>query len=211
VTRHPLAHILEAAARGDFPPADGTVQVVPKPPHYVGVVAAFTAHTIVAADVPADEVLGHLPSDDFGAPVSPPFLVWLGRRVGATPWILDAVVVHVGGGDAELPLIPRPDLVEHPRVALALRKRQDVRIYADPAERGLVTLGRGLVGRWEISVEVDEAARDAGLGRALLTAGRTLVPEGEPLFGQVSPGNARSLRAALAAGFRPIGSEVLFL
>jgi RimJ/RimL family protein N-acetyltransferase len=31
------------------------------------------------------------------------------------------------------------------------------------------------------------------------------------VFAQVAPGNAASLRAFLAAGFRPIGSEVLFL
>jgi RimJ/RimL family protein N-acetyltransferase len=31
----------------------------------------------------------------------------------------------------------------------------------------------------------------------------------EPVFAAVSPGNARSLRALLACGFTPIGSEVL--
>jgi len=37
------------------------------------------------------------------------------------------------------------------------------------------------------------------------------IPEGDVVFAQVAPGNAASLRAFLAAGFRPIGSEVLFL
>jgi hypothetical protein len=45
----------------------------------------------------------------------------------------------------------------------------------------------------------------------MLAAARALIPPGEPVFGQVAPGNARSLRAVLAAGFKPIGSEVLFL
>ncbi|HXM55375.1 MAG TPA: hypothetical protein VOB72_08295, partial [Candidatus Dormibacteraeota bacterium] len=36
-----------------------------------------------------------------------------------------------------------------------------------------------------------------------------LAPAGEPVFVQVSPGNAASLRVVLAAGYRPIGSEVL--
>jgi hypothetical protein len=31
----------------------------------------------------------------------------------------------------------------------------------------------------------------------------------EPVFAAVSPGNARSLRAFLAAGFVPLGSEAL--
>jgi hypothetical protein len=42
-------------------------------------------------------------------------------------------------------------------------------------------------------------------------AARTFGPPAEPLFAQVTPGNAASLRAFLAAGYRPIGSEVLFL
>lgn len=35
-------------------------------------------------------------------------------------------------------------------------------------------------------------------------------PEGT-VFAQTAPGNAVSLRALLSAGFRPIGSEVLFV
>ncbi|MBZ9642391.1 GNAT family N-acetyltransferase, partial [Streptomyces sp. PSKA30] len=34
---------------------------------------------------------------------------------------------------------------------------------------------------------------------------------GEPVWAQVSAGNARSLRALQAAGYRPVGSEALFL
>ena len=45
----------------------------------------------------------------------------------------------------------------------------------------------------------------------MAAAAVTLVPEGEPLFAQVSPGNVASVRAFLAAGYRPICSEVLFL
>jgi hypothetical protein len=37
-----------------------------------------------------------------------------------------------------------------------------------------------------------------------------MIPEGEYVFAQASPGNAASVRAVLAAGYRPIGSEVLF-
>lgn len=48
-----------------------------------------------------------------------------------------------------------------------------------------------------------------GHGRALLADALSLVPEGEPVFAAVAPGNARSLRAFLACGFVPLGSEVL--
>jgi L-amino acid N-acyltransferase YncA len=80
-----------------------------------------------------------------------------------------------------------------------------VRAWA--AEGGVLVTGRGVGGRLEVSVEVDEEARQRGLGRALVTAARHLA--GEPLWAQVAPGNARSLRAFLAAGYRPVGSELL--
>jgi GNAT superfamily N-acetyltransferase len=164
----------------------------------------------VAADVAAAELAGHLPSDDLGAPVSAPFLAWLGQRLEVPPGLLDVVLVHRAGGEVELPLLRRRDMAGHPRVARAYHLREDVHVYADLQERGLVTLGRGLLGRWEISLELDPPARGSGLGRAMIAAARALVPAGEPLFAQVSPGNARSLRAFLVAGFRPIGAEVLF-
>jgi len=58
-----------------------------------------------------------------------------------------------------------------------------------------------------MSVEAND--HDRGLGTALIAEAIRLVPEGELLFAAVSPGNARSLRAFLALGFKPIGSEVL--
>jgi hypothetical protein len=48
-----LAPLLGAAARGAFPAADGTLDVVPAP--YRAAVVAFTAHWVVAADLEADE------------------------------------------------------------------------------------------------------------------------------------------------------------
>jgi L-amino acid N-acyltransferase YncA len=60
-------------------------------------------------------------------------------------------------------------------------------------------------------VELDEARRGRGLGRALAAAARHLVPGGAPLWAQITPGNAASVRAFLAAGYQPVGAEVLFL
>ena len=48
-------------------------------------------------------------------------------------------------------------------------------------------------------------------GRSLAQAAQTLIPAEHALFAQVAPGNAASLRAFLAAGYLPIGAEVLFL
>lgn len=76
---------------------------------------------------------------------------------------------------------------------------------------GLVNLGRGLDGRLELSIELLPGKRCEGRGRRLIEAARALVSPDDLLFASVAPGNARCLRAALAGGFTPIGSEVLFL
>jgi hypothetical protein len=38
-----------------------------------------------------------------------------------------------------------------------------------------------------------------------------VLPEGTPVWAQVAPGNAASMRATVGAGFRPVGSEILFV
>ena len=77
-------------------------------------------------------------------------------------------------------------------------------------EQGLVTLGTGLVGRLELSVELlATATPGTGAGRRLIEAGLGWVPAGAPVWAQVAPGNAASVRAFLHAGFVPIGAEVL--
>ena len=93
----------------------------------------------------------------------------------------------------------------HPRIARAAHYRDDVRAWR--ADGGVVLLGRGIAGRWEASVEVDPGHRGRGLGRALAAAARHLAPPGTPLWAQISPANAASVRAFLAAGFTPVGAE----
>jgi L-amino acid N-acyltransferase YncA len=73
----------------------------------------------------------------------------------------------------------------------------------------VVTLAAGLAGRREISIEAAPAGHGHGRGRSLLRDALGLVPPGEPVFAAVSPGNARSLRAFLAVGFIPLGSEII--
>ena len=76
-------------------------------------------------------------------------------------------------------------------------------------EHGLVTIGNGLVGRTEMSVELIGGEHGRGAGRRLIHAGLHHVDARRPVFAQVAAGNAASLRAFLACGFVPIGSEVL--
>ena len=168
---------------------------------------ALTGHAYVLADVdPAD--MAARGADGFGGVLHPDVLHWLAGETGDIGSI-DVVLAArgVGGGAAEA--VPVDEvLAEHARVQRALRHRRDVEVLVEPD--GVAILGRGLVGRRELSVELfDPAAASSGAGRALVAAGLRSVPVGQWCWAQVAPGNARSLRAFLACGFVPIGSEVL--
>jgi GNAT superfamily N-acetyltransferase len=209
--RERLLRLLEDAARGVPPPADGVVEVWPAPEGPVDAVLAFTAHHVVAAAVDPGLVAGRLPAGDLSAPVSAAFLGWLGERLGSRPGSLDVVLAAEGqGGAPPLDLTPAVGLDRHRRVARSLLYRDDLQVWTAQEGAGVLVLGRGLAGRREVAFEVDPARRNRGLGRLLVTAARHLTPAGEPLFAQVAPGNAASLRVVEAAGFRPIGAEVLF-
>jgi hypothetical protein len=206
-----LLRLLQDAARGRPPAADGAVEVWPPPPGPVDAVLAFTAHHVVAAAVDPAEVAARLPAGDLSAPMGPAFLAWLGGRLGRRPGSLDVVLAADPlPGPPPLALARGVDPDRHPRAARALRYRQDLQVWTDPEGMAVLVLGRGLAGRLEVAFEIDPARRNRGLGRLLAAAGRHLAPAGEPLFAQVAPGNVASLRAVEAAGFRPIGAEVLF-
>jgi GNAT superfamily N-acetyltransferase len=211
---HLLLALLGNAAGGAFPPPDGAVDIVPAPPGPSHAIVAFTAHSVVAVDLDPEDVRSRLDPADLGSPMSPGFLSWVASALRRAPGVLDLVMVapDVPRNTQVLALLePRVDLAGHPRVERSARYRTDLRCYADARGRAVVTLGRGLAGRWEVAVEVAPEHRGQGLGKALARAAPALVPNGEPLFAQVSPGNVASVRAFLAAGYRPICSEVLFL
>jgi hypothetical protein len=204
---NPLYSLLVDAAEGRFPPVDGGVTVVDAPDTIGGheVIVAFTGHAIVSTTRPSSSVLSHGRFDGFGGAHHPDAIRWL---AGVGGWIgsLDQVLVSRGTGPSGR-LNQRTDLDDHYRVKHARELRRGVRVFGD--ERGLVTIGQGIVGRWEMSVEVDAAARSKGAGRSLIADALTLVPAGELLFAEVAPGNVASIRAFLAVGFVPICSEVI--
>jgi len=88
-----------------------------------------------------------------------------------------------------------------------MRYRDDVR--ARSTEGGVVLVGCGGAARWEVAIEVDPGYRGHGLGRALASAARHLVPGDRPVWAQIAPANAASASGFLAAGFRPVGAEAL--
>ncbi|MEV6314640.1 GNAT family N-acetyltransferase [Streptomyces sp. NPDC051776] len=207
-----LSALLADAARGVFPPADGSATVLPQPNSRDAGVIAFTAHAVIFTDEDPEWVRGRLrevPSDPLAAALCPPFLTAFTARTGRMVNNIDLLTVAEPlQGEPPLTLSPIED-PDHPRVARAHKYRDDVRVWA--GEGGVVVLGRGVAGRWEVAVEVDPAARGKGTGRALARAARHLVPEGGVLWAQQAPGNAASVRAFQAAGYRPVGAEALLV
>ncbi|AHH99340.1 hypothetical protein [Kutzneria albida] len=200
---HPLLAVLLAAADGVFPPADGTVRFLPPLVGGMQAVVSLTGHAAVATSLPREAFHG-LGLDGFGAALRPEVLLLLAGSTGVVG-DLDVTLVARGTGGGGLPL--RTDLDDHPRVRYARAQRSGVLVHGD--ERGLVTLASGLAGRVEMSVEAAPQRQGGAVGRSLITDALALVPVGAPAFAAVAPGNARSLRAFLAAGFVPVGSEVL--
>jgi GNAT superfamily N-acetyltransferase len=187
--------------------ADPWLQLVPPPSPGRAAVVSFPAFVVVAAAVDRPWVDASRGGADYGAPLGPRFLAALEDRLHVRAGNVDAVLLATPlPGDPPLRLT-RVTADDHPRVVRAHRYRSDVHVWA--GDHGLLIIGRGLGGRWEAAFEVDEAARGRGHGRALARSARHLVPDGRPVWAQCAPGNASSLRALLAAGYTPVGSEVL--
>ena len=205
---HRLAVALDSAGHGDFPEADGAIEVLPPPPGRAMAVVAFTAHYMVASSAPQDWIRAQLPPDDLLAPMSPRFLTALGAKLGRHDDGIDLVL-------AARSLQGRTTLREttsevHPRVTRSNARRDQVRAFTDPTGAATITLGRGLANRTEVAIEIDPTRRNQGIARQALTEARRIVGAGQLLFAQTAPGNAASIRTLLTAGFQPIGSEVLF-
>ncbi|GAB4070544.1 hypothetical protein GCM10028777_36030 [Angustibacter speluncae] len=209
MSAHPLAQVLRDAAAGHHLPADGGWTRVPPWRDGVEAVLAFTGHAVLAvADDVDDAVLDGLAPDGFGGAHHPRVLLALAGEDG---WVdsLD-VVLHARGTGGGADLVPRPDLVDHPRARHAREVRDDVRVLGRPeGGSSLVTLARGLGGLTEVSVELDPGERGSGRGTSLFVAARAAALAGEDVLASVAPGNTASLRAALRAGFVPLGSVQL--
>ena len=204
-----LSEILARAAAGSPPPPDGGLTILPQPSDRDAGVIAFTAHSVVFANVTADWVRARIPAGDPSAPMGPRFLQALAERLGRQAASTDMLTVAAAlAGPPELRLA-QVDGSDHPRARRARRYRDDLAVWA--GDGAVVLIGRGVASRWEVAVEVDPARRNEGIGRCAARAARHLVPAGEPVWAQISPGNVASMRAFLAAGFVPAGGEALLV
>jgi hypothetical protein len=203
-----ILELLHDAARGRFPPEDGRTEVVGAAAGAPAAVLSFTAHHVVAADVPASEVLGRVDPGDLKGPLAPGVLAWLAERTGLVAGSLDVVLAWTPGRAVDGVRVREVEAGDHPRVERAQRWRRELRVFEGDA--GMVVIGRGLADRLELSVEVARGARDRGMARALVASALVAAAPGEPVFAQVAAANAASLRALQPAGFAAVGAEVLF-
>jgi hypothetical protein len=204
-----LLDLLQESARGRFPPADGKVVVIEDASGPAAAVLGFTAHFVVCAPVDPMWVHTQLPPGDLSAPLGARFIGALADHLGAHIGANDVVLAAAATGRGPAMELLSAEAAQHPRAVRARRYRRDVRVWTTPDGAGLVLLGRGVADRWEMSFEVHPTARGHNLGCGLARAALALLPAGTPIFAQVSPGNAASLRSVLSAGYRPIGAEVL--
>ncbi len=207
---HPLRVLLDDAAAGRFPAADGRVEVVPSPGGRADALVGFTGHFVLAADISPEEFAAHVPPGDLSVPMSPAALVWLEARLGSRSTTLDVLLGATGTGGGA----PRGCTRSTGTTTRASRRRRGIAATCACSsphdDAAVLVLGRGVCDRWDFGFEVAPEARGRGLGRRVVRAVRDLVPAGEPVFAQVAPGNVASLKAVAAAGFVPIGAEVLF-
>ena len=197
---HPLLAIFHDAAAGSFPDVDGGCTHLPPLGDGQEAVVCFTGHAFVASRLgPAN--LSDLEPDGFGQALHPEILLRMAGPGGGIGSIDLTMYAEGRGGGA---LSPNPELDDHPRVLFARARREQVRAFG--RAEGLFTLGVGLGGRLEMSVE---NASGGPRGRDLIEQALAMAPHGEPVFAAVAPGNARSLRSFLTCGFVPIGSEIL--
>ena len=215
-TNHQLATMLDDAAFGVFPSADGRVDVLGPPSGPCDAVIAFTGHAVVAGDVSPDWVRRHV---QFGRseehehhPVlAPHFLAALSERLGSPPAGLSMLLAATPTGAAPVGELDAVDL-EPPGWA---DYRLGVRSYRfrGSTGSGTISIGHGPAGRWDVWIGHDDVPGRSSItvrGRELLHAAKSLIPVRTPLYASVPIHSARSIRMALAAGFRPLGAEVLF-
>lgn len=211
---HPLAELIAAAAAGRFPAADGGWRRVPPWRPGLEAIIAFTGHAVFAVQ---PDITGHLlaslGADGFGGAHDPRLITAL---AGPGGWIDSLDILMAARGTARPGVTPaladRPDLAGHPRAEFTAGIRDHPRVvgYQDPHRSALAVISTGIAGLTELSFELEPGHRGAGGGARLASEVLSTVPSGQIAVAAVAPGNAASVRALLAAGFKPLGSLQLF-
>ncbi len=211
--RHPLARLLRDVAAGHFREADGGwTRVSPWSQQHQAIIA-LTGHAVLAVSYDVtDAQLADLGIDGFGAALHPCVVSAL---AGPNGWIdlLAVLLLGVGtGSDGHQSLVSRPELAKHPLVAHVRRTCQNLQVMGsrDPNDQDVVVVSQGIAGLRQISVAVPTAQLRQRRSAHVIGQALSCVPENELVVAAVPPGNAVALRAALTAGFVPVGAVQLF-
>lgn len=213
---HPFSRIVREAALGAFPPQDLKAEIVGALPGPCDAVAFLPGHCAIAADVDEAWVDENLAYQYGRRPEDPStglwlFLAALAKRLGNPP-MYASVLASAPHRAAMLRGKLKPS--REPADVGWGAYRTDVQSYRyeGVTTRGLIDIGRGPGDRWDGYVRVDSSMQGGGgPSRELLSAGLTLIPPGEQLFGSAPVHDVRALRTMLAGGFTPVCTEVLFL
>ena len=116
---------------------------------------------------------------------------------------LDLLFVARGRGNARGgTLVPRPDLLNHPRVKYAASFKDDLDVFGfdDAARSAVVILGRGVARLSELSIELEADRPGRGEGSALAAAALAHLPRGSLVVACVASCDAASVGRFLHAG-----------
>lgn len=214
-TTSPLLQRIEDATNADFSTGERTVEVIGALDGPSDAVVFLSGRVVVAADVDEGWVHDQLASQR--GPHPEDRSSGLGRFVTAMVERLERPSSYISV------------LATAPRRAAMVRGtltpsgvpdrgwaayRSDVTSYRFDSQGavGTIDIGHGPGGRWDTFVRVDDdAAGSDGDSRQLLAAALSLVSRGENLYCSAPLHDIRALRTMLAGGFRPVGTEVLFL
>ena len=172
-------------------------------------VVAFTAHAVFClGDDITDDMLREAGANGYGGAHDPRLVTAIAGPASQIGSIDLLLVARGHGGDGRGVLVPRRDLLNHPRVRYAANFRDDLDVYGfdDPARSAVAILGRGVAGLHELSIELEPDRRGRVEGRALAEAALARLPRGSLVVACVAPGDAASVRSFLHATFTPIGS-----
>ena len=211
--RQALAAMLESAAAGKFPAADGSVVVLPQPSERDAGVISLTGFAVIFADADREWVTGAVAAR---RPVRsaerelPP-------RTRRAPRPEDAQHRH-----ADLRRPPRRTAGAGTRPDRAVSQRRIGGIRGSPGRCSTATMcapGKRRAALCCSAAASPAATRspsrstrrtaEAALAPALRKLRGTSSRTAARLWAQIAPANAASVRAFLAAGFRPIGAEAL--
>jgi len=139
-TTHPLARIIETAAEGRYPVADGGWSRLPTWRSGLQAVIAFTGHAVFCVeDDVSDARIRELSADGYGGATNAYLMTAI---AGAGGWVgsHDALMVARGTGPQNAraaepdtnALVLRPDLAGHSRVEYARRTRDELQVFGFP-------------------------------------------------------------------------------